>query len=29
MTVTSSAFGQLTGQSNAGRILQFATRLQF
>jgi len=29
MTVTSSAFGALTGQSNAGRILQFATRLQF
>ena len=29
MTVTSSAFGQLTSQSNAGRILQFATRLQF
>jgi hypothetical protein len=29
MTVTSSAFGSLSGQSNAGRILQFATRLQF
>jgi len=29
MTVTSSAFGALTGQSNAGRILQFATRFQF
>jgi hypothetical protein len=27
--VTSSAFGSLSGQSNAGRILQFATRLQF
>ena len=29
LTVTSSAFGSLSGQSNAGRILQFATRLQF
>jgi hypothetical protein len=29
LTVTSSAFGSLTGQSNAGRILQFATRIQF
>jgi hypothetical protein len=29
MTVTSSSFGSLSGQSNAGRILQFATRLQF
>jgi hypothetical protein len=29
MTVTSSAFGGLTSQSNAGRILQFATRFQF
>jgi hypothetical protein len=28
-TVTSSAFGTLTGQSNSGRILQFATRIQF
>jgi hypothetical protein len=29
LTVTSSSFGSLSGQSNAGRILQFATRLQF
>jgi hypothetical protein len=29
IAVTSSAFGTLTGQSNAGRILQFATRIQF
>ena len=29
MTVTSSAFGQLTGQANSGRILQFNTRFQF
>jgi hypothetical protein len=29
LTVTSSSFGSLSGQSNAGRIMQFATRLQF
>ena len=29
MTVTSSAFGQLTGQANSGRILQFNTRIVF
>jgi hypothetical protein len=29
LTVTSSAFGSLSSQNNSGRILQFATRLQF
>jgi len=28
-SVTSSTFGQLTGQANSGRVLQFATRFQF
>jgi hypothetical protein len=28
-SVTTSAFGTLTGQANSGRILQFATRFQF
>jgi hypothetical protein len=29
ITVTSTAFGQLTGQANSGRILQFNTRIEF
>jgi hypothetical protein len=29
LTVTSTAFGQLTGQANSGRILQFNGRIQF
>jgi hypothetical protein len=29
ISVTSSGFRSLSGQSNSGRILQFATRVEF